>query len=202
MKRRSDRQRSCNTHAPESSRLLRYTGNPGQRSRFALLVSPQGVSCLTTQVSSCDVDLSLPKGRSGRKRPCKGPQANELEKGLFPGRISPGLIEAGCSAAASLDRARDFPGESARASLKPAPARYASRRRCDFPGESARASLKREVEPERVHADADFPGESARASLKRRSSGPWSRRSGRYFPGESARASLKLVEAELDGEPI
>ena len=88
-------------------------------------------------------DLSLPKGRSGRKRPCKGPQANELEKGLFPGRIGPGLIEASRTALSQTPMPPNFPGELARASLKrPYARRRATGARPNFPGELARASLK------------------------------------------------------------
>ena len=65
----------------------------------------------------------------------------------------------------------------------------------DFPGESARASLKL-VRPhvlDVIELD-DFPGESARASLKLPEYLERMILSGRRdFPGESARASLKLL---------
>ena len=85
----------------------------------------------------------------------------------FPGRISPGLIEVPVPRSRLRLSLPNFPGESARASLKFAAPRHRAQPRSDFPGESARASLKFACESGELRfLNADFPGESARASLK------------------------------------
>ena len=81
----------------------------------------------------------------------------------FPGRISPGLIEASSTGSRPATR-RDFPGESARASLKQVGCGCAERVE---PYESARASLKLVPQEVWLFIGPNFPGESARASLKR-----------------------------------
>ena len=111
----------------------------------------------------------------------------------FPGRICPGLIEAGESGHLVGQGHSHFPGESALASLKPprgsGPPRPRTR---DFPGESARASLKRPLAagippPPRIFPGRICPGLiEARSSVRRRT------RPTRPFPG---RICPGLIEA-------
>ena len=61
----------------------------------------------------------------------------------------------------------------------------------DFPGESARASLKREEHAQGRGCDAAFPGRIRPGLIEASSSSARRGRRPRDFPGESARASLK-----------
>ena len=162
-------------------------------------------------IEACDICIRCTCGRTfpGRISPglieagqSEGRRISRPPSG-FPGRISPGLIEATADPAEAIrsDADGDFPGESARASLKPRESGRtltSSHRGRNFPGESARASLKPGTPRIQVAARSSpyFPGESARASLKqigdrrRMRSGSIG---GDHFPGESARASLKRI---------
>ena len=62
--------------------------------------------------------MASPIRGSARESRGKPGLAKHLQQGVFPGRISPGLIEARGTGRDRPTGGSDFPGESARASLK------------------------------------------------------------------------------------
>ena len=115
----------------------------------------------------------------------------EGQRGRFPGRIGPGLIEASPSWCRGRRRS-SFPGRIGPGLIEAAADQLALLVAvADFPGELARASLKRQQRRPRPPMLGNFPGELARASLKLED---WYTNNGYYrtFPG---RIGPGLIEA-------
>ena len=195
MKHRNDRLQSCDDRAPGSPRAFWCSPNPREHSRFALPALPHQFSCLTTSVREPRVGMASPIRGSARESRGKPGLAKHLQQGVFPGRISPGLIEARGTGRDRPTGGSDFPGESARASLKRNGRAHGAAGAGDFPGESARASLKHVGRELDSMAREGFPGETARASLKL-GHGGLEPTDPRVFPG---RVSPGLIESPATG---